>query len=209
MTPTELDLRVRQMHAALGRLATEDLSSVVTRSGTTNDGWNYFSVDFSDGVADTDLMDKAEKLVENIARLKDHLKVWCKEHGIPFDGDSVIDSTTATKLVHDLWNTQKHAVLNTGKYPTRSGVKPRLANMRRSARLSTGGAGPSSVFMTFDRTGKPIVGATGGGKAELVVVGDVVDETGARIGDFGETCEAAVVRWEQALSAVGVPLPKR
>jgi len=208
MTPEQLNLRVRQMHASLGDLSTADLSSVVSRSGVQGERF-YVSVDFSDGVPDTALMNMADSLLNNIARLKDHLGVWCKAQNVTYDGDAVIDSTAATKLVHDLWNTEKHGQLNTRRFPTRSGTKPQLVEVRRAMVLSTGAVAGSATVMTFDRNGRPVVMTTGGGKAELVIDGDIVDEQGAHIAGFVETCEAAVTRWERALTEAGVPVPPR
>lgn len=192
------------MHASLGGLSTDDLSTVVAKAGVEGDRY-YMRLDFSEGVADTALMNMVEKLVENIARIKDHLKVWCQQNGKPFHGEAVIDSTLPTKLVHDLWNTQKHGVL---KSVGRSGIKPQLVELRRGMRLSTGGEAGSSTVMTIGRDGRPVVHMTGGGKAELVVDGEIVDEKGQRIAGFIDTCAAAVTTWEQALAAAGVPLPK-
>lgn len=205
MTPDQLDLRIRQMHASLGGMATADLSTVVVHQGV-EDGRFYSGVDFSEGVPDTQVMNMAEKLIENIARIRDHLKVWCTQNGRAFAGDTLINGNRSVALVHDLWNTQKHAELNR---PPRSGVKPHLAEVRRSMRLITGGSGPSAVMMTFDKSGKPVVKSTGGGRGELVVDGDILDENGARVGGLMETCEEAVGEWERALASAGVAVPRR
>ncbi len=46
-----------------------------------------------------------------------------------------------------------------------------------------------------------------GGAAKLVINGDVVDEHGTQLGDFGTICKNATVAWEQTLIRAGVPLP--
>ena len=205
MTPAQLDLRIRQMHSSLSGMATADLSTVVVRQGVDAQGRFYSGVDFSDGVPDTQAMNMAEKLIENIARIKDHLRVWCTQNHQPFSGDAVIRGNRSVALVHDLWNTQKHAELN--RLP-RSGVKPNLADVERSMRLTTGGSGPSTVMMTFDRSGKPVVASSGGGRGELVVDGDIVDEDGTRIGGLIDICTDAVIAWERALTEAGVAVPR-
>jgi hypothetical protein len=101
---------IRQMHASLDAIATEDLSGVKPQLET---GPTYVSmnVDFN----------AATLLIANIASLKDHLKAWCKLKGVPFNGDALINSNNAVALIHDLWNVDKHAELTS---------KPRSGSVR-------------------------------------------------------------------------------
>jgi hypothetical protein len=204
MTPSELDLRVRQLHTSLDSMATEDLSSVVTHSGVANDRF-YMSVDFSEGLADADLWNAVDLLLANIGRIRDHLNVWCKQRGRTFAWKAFIQPGTSVALIHDLWNGQKHPGREHGP---RSGYWPTLAQMNRSMRLTTG-PGPSSAVMTLGRDGKPMVLTSGGGKAELVIDGDILNADGVKVAGFLETCEAALTAWETALAAEGVTVPPR
>lgn len=204
LTPADLDRRIRQLHVSLDAVATEDLSSVVHRQGIDGDRF-YSIVDFNEGVDDAQLMNVVEKLVENIACLRDHLDVWLKQNRLPPVGNSVINNNRSVALVHDLWNTQKHAELSK---PPRSGIRPALMNVKRFARLTTG-PGPSSVMMTLGLGGRPVFHATGSGKASLMIDGEIHDEHGNRVAEFHETCVEAVDHWEAALVRAGVTLPPR
>lgn len=200
----ELNRKIRQMHAALEDLATDDLSSIQPRI-TSSDAHVCASVDFNENSDPIALYNAASLLVANIASLKDYLKVWCKRQGVPFHGDALINGNRAVALIHDLWNTDKHAELNS---PPRSGHKPILKDVRTALRISTGTTPGSGAFFSMDpRTGKMTTGASGGGKVQLALVAQIVDETGSVLGDFAETCEEAVNAWSIALTAVGVQLP--
>src|SRR6266508_6146785 len=115
------------MHEALGALATSDLSSVVPQGGITPEGF-YWTVDFTQGSTDAGLANIASLLIANIDWLKDHLKAWCKTNGKPFEGDNLIDSEKDVAIIHDLWDLDKHADLNS---PPRSGYRAKLKNLRR------------------------------------------------------------------------------
>ena len=198
----KLDLRIRQLHEAMGRVRTADLAAVQPRAGLVGHVY-YVGVDFSDGVTDAELANIVSLFVANIACLKDHLKAWCKAHNKPFHGDTLIDSNRDVGIIHDLWNRDKHFHLK----QSRTGSFPEIHNISRAARLSTQAQAGSWVAMTLAPTGQ--LRTHGDGKVELVVDADVVDSTGARLGDLIEIAERAITEWEKALVAAGVVVPPR
>jgi hypothetical protein len=199
-----LDRRIRQMHAALEALEEQDFSSITLQRGTTAQG-QYCKVDFAQGTTESGLANIASLIIANIACMKDHLRVWCTKSSSKFDGEDLINTNRDVAIIHDLWNVEKHGQLN--RTP-RSGHCPRVQNLTRSLRISTGtSAGSSAVLMFNLQTGKPEVRTEGGGSASLVISGDVVDENGVRLGDFETICESATAAWEEALKRAGVQIP--
>jgi hypothetical protein len=199
----KLDLRIRQLHEAMGQARSSDLSTIQPRTGVVGSSY-YVSVDFSDGISDAELANVVSLFVANIACLKDHLKAWCKAHSKPFQGDALIDSNRDVGLIHDLWNRDKHYDLN----KSRTGLFPEIRSISRSARLTTQAMAGSRIAMTLDpRSGQ--LKTHGDGKVELVIDADVVDANGARISDLLEIAERAVGAWEAALAAAGVMVPPR
>lgn len=196
-----LDRKIRQMHAALAGLATEDLSSIKPQSGEA-DGYFYTKLDFNQDADEIALANAVSLLVTNIASMKDHLKVWCNRQGVAFHGDALINSNQAVALIHDLWNIDKHAELNK---PPRSGHTPKLQGLRKNLSLSTGTSAGDRAFFSMDpRTGKITTGTSGGGSVQLAIVAQIVDENGNVLGDFTNVCTQAVDEWAKALFAVGV-----
>ena len=156
----------------------------------------------SDAVA---LANAASLVVANIASLKDHLKAWCRKQGVAFDGDKLINANFSVALVHDLWNVDKHAELNT---PPRSGHIPKLVGLATALSISAGTeAGASAFYLMDPRTGKVTTGTSGGGKVELALVAQIVDDKDAILGDFTQVCAEAADAWSAALKTAGVPLP--
>lgn len=199
-----LDQKIRRMHAALEGISTNDLSTIKPEFGQA-DGYYYTKVDFNQDADETELTDAAFHLVHNIASIKDHLKAWCKKQGVTFHGDSLINGNRSVALIHDLWNIDKHAELNT---PPRSGYTPKLRDLRKSLVLSTGTSAGSATFFSMDpRTGKITTGTSGGGYVQIALVAQIVDGTGKVLGDFTQICTEAVDEWSRALSAAGVKLP--
>src|SRR5205823_4226020 len=101
---------------------TEKLSSI--RPTTKNVGNQFVtSIDFTMGTDRATAANRVSLLLNNIACLKDHLKLWCKKNGKPFTGEQLIGGNRDAAIIHDLWNLDKHAELNR---PSRSGLSPRL-----------------------------------------------------------------------------------
>ena len=199
-----LDRKIRQMHAALDGLTSDDLSVIKPKFGHFNGGF-YSRVDFNEGTNEAELANVASLLVANIACMKDHLKVWCKKHGSIFEGDKLINKNRSVALVHDLWNVDKHAEL---KDAPRSGQYPRLRGLRRTLVISAGTAAGAGAFFSMDpRTGKVTTGSSGGGSVQLTLEAQVVDENGNILGQFTEICEQATEAWCHAFTDAGVPLP--
>ena len=101
-----LDIKIRQMHEALGNLRESDLSTLKLERGITDQGF-YLMIDFSQGNTEAGLANITSLLVANIACMKDQLKVWCSKNNKVFAGESLIDSDKNVALVHDLWNIDK------------------------------------------------------------------------------------------------------
>jgi hypothetical protein len=133
------------------------------------------------------------------------LKAWCKLKGLPFNGDTLINSNNAVALIHDLWNVDKHAELTS---KPRSGTVPELRDIRRALVLSSGTEAGSGVFYSMDpTTGKVTTGSSGGGSVKVSLTAQVIDKTGTILGELSSLCTEAVAAWEKEFAAVGVPVP--
>jgi hypothetical protein len=201
----QLDLRVRQLHEAMGQIRSSDLSTIRPYSETVGN-WHYCGVDFNGDATDAQLANIVSLSIANIACLRDHLKAWCNFKNVPFTGDTLINTNGDAAIIHDLWNRDKHYDLK----QSRSGLFPQLTEIKRSARMTVGGDGPGSVSMQLDPgTGQLIIHKSGCGKMELVVDAKIVDRTGNQVGLLIDVSENAVNAWEQTLVAAGVSLPSR
>jgi hypothetical protein len=117
----------------------------------------------------------------------------------------LINSNKAVALIHDLWNIDRHAELNS---LPRSGSKPELQNIKTVLTISAGTAAGGGAFFSMDpRTGKVTTGISHGGTVQLALVAEIVDEDGNNLGDFTQICTDAAEAWSSALRAAGVPLP--
>jgi len=199
-----LDRKLRQMHAAIAGLGNSDLSTVQPQI-THGDGYVYTTVDFNQNSDPIALANAASLLVANIASLKDHLKGWCKKQGVPFHGDTLINTNKSVALIHDLWNIDKHAELNSSP---RSGTTPKLQGIKTALAVSAGTEAGASAFFSMDPlTGKVTTGTSGSGTVQLVLAAQITDELGGNLGDFTQVCTEAAEAWSMTLRSAGVPLP--
>lgn len=197
MQLSEMEQRVRRMHAAMANLHSENIEALKAQKGV--EGYPYFThLDFNEGASDDEMQNSVYTLISNIASLKDHLKAWCKSHGVEFLGDKLIDANENVSIIHDLWNIDKHYELSR---PPRSGFTPKVVNIKRVMVLAP--ASNSSASFTFD----PVSGnvKTQGG-AGLAISADVIDENGIEKGHFKVICKNATKAWGQALCDAGVLL---
>ena len=199
-----LHRKLRQMHAAVAGLGNSNLSNVQPQI-THGDGCVHTKVDFNQNSDPVALANAASLLVANIASLKDHLKAWCKKQSVPFHGDNLINANKSVALIHDLWNIDKHAELNS---PPRSGSTPKLHGIKTILAVSAGTeAGASSFFSMDPLTGKVATQTTGSGTVQLVLAARITDELGRDLGDFTQVCTEAAEAWSVTLISAGVPLP--
>ena len=199
----ELQARIDRMRHALGATRSESLDGLKVDCyvGPTS---VYFFMDFNQGRTPTELEYSAYALIAIIASLKDHLKHWCTQHGQRFLGDQLINTNMNVALVHDLWNTDKHAAMNG---PSRSGMRPTLCELRQVMTLATGTTVGSWAIFTFDpRTGLPSANTGEGGSATLMIDAQIVDEQGIVVACLQDVCARSIDSWEGALRNAGVSL---
>jgi hypothetical protein len=192
------------MYAALSGLNSDDISHIQPK---IIEGYNYkfVEVDFNQQSDEIELANATSLLINNIASLKDHLKVWCKKQGITFQGENLINSNRSVALIHDLWNVDKHAELN--KSP-RSGINPRLQDIHTALTISSGTEAGGSAFFSMDPcTGKITTKVAGGGSIQLSLNAQITDALGQFVADFTQTCNEAIDAWIQEYKAAGVPVP--
>jgi hypothetical protein len=200
-----LDRKIRQLHEALGAMRSPSIESVQIERGLAADNY-YFKIDFNQSRTEAELSNLATLLVANIACLKDHLKVWCEANKAPFEGDTLINTNRDAALIHDLWNTDKHAVLN----KPRSGHKPKLVDIRQRLALSTGTSESGGAVLQIEMaTGKLLTHSLGDGSAGLRVTARIVDENGVMLGELSDVCQRATEAWERTLVQAGISIPAR
>ena len=106
-------------------------------------------------------------------------------------------------MVIDLSNNDKHG------YPPRDGGQskksPKLLDVRRVLRISTGPGAGSGIAIVFTPT-VPTQIASGGGFSQVVVTALVVDGGGAYLGDLYDLGNEALKAWEQQLGEFGISI---
>ena len=189
------------MYAAIGETEEHDMRKLRARVRT---GQHFACVcqDFSGGLSQAQLDNTAYGLVHNVASLRDHLKRWASHNARDKEKvEAALRASTPLQIIIDLSNNDKHG------HPPRdggkSGLSPRLTNVRRAMRLTTKSERGSWVGLTLDARGQPVV--HGPGEAKAVLTGDIVDGAGTHIGELCDVASEAVGAWEQLLQAYRLP----
>lgn len=199
MSRDELLERMHRIYAALDETIEGDLSKFPPKVIDDEKGFAIYQ-DFLGGLSASQVSNLAHGLVHNIANFHDHLKRWARKNGQdPKRIDQVIAASPPLQIVKDLSNNDKHG------YPPRdgghSGKAPKLAEVNRVMRLTTGSKAGSSVGVVLTRGGLKQIGD---GSSAVLITGQVVDAGGAALGDLYDISLEAVAAWEQGLKALGI-----
>lgn len=197
-----MENRIKRIYSALSSLGNGDLAKIRPHFSNLPVGFQMM-VDFNQNSDPAELENSAQLLIANIASIRDHLKKWCDDRKVVFKGDDLINSNKSVAIVHDLWNTDKHAHLSR---PPRSGFLPKLKDLRRTMVLTTGIGPNSGISFSMDMEGNQRIHSENGGSAKLEVVAQITDQNGNDIGDFRKTCDEAIEAWSEELIVAGVPL---
>lgn len=207
MDINELILKSRQMLKAFDNLTTRNQQLTAPNSTTTRlkDGQSQVTTKVSTGADKVDLNNQADLVLGSIYSLKENLKIWCKNKGIPFNGDNLIDSNkNDVALVHDLHNVRKHGKLN--RRP-RSGRIPKLKILGEAVPKIEYG---TTIALNINPDGS-ISGAVAnpdGTPADISLNARIVDQKGNNLGDFVEICNKAIDLWTIEIQNAGVPIQK-
>jgi hypothetical protein len=171
----------------------ENLSSVKPQIRRIGDG-DVAVFDLNQGTDSATAANRVSPLLNNIACLKDYLKVWCKKNGKQFTGDALIDSNRDVAIVHDLWNLDKHAELSR---PSRSGLSPKFQGPPQPAFNIT----RSQVVFSLR-----MVNGVMQGTGDLRITAIVVDKDDNHLGNFESIALRAVAAWEAEFNKYGMNL---
>lgn len=198
----EVMRRLQRIYGALGETVEGDLSKFPPVVASTEKFVAIFQ-DFVGGLDQAALDNLAHAVIHNIANFNEHLTRWAQDnerHTAPID--NALTSSPELQLIKDLSNNDKHG------YPlrySRSGKSPRLREVGRRMRLSTGATKGSSISMTLGPNG-PIIRASEGASASVVVTATIEDGSSEPIGDLYETEVEALRVLEEAAREMGVPM---
>jgi hypothetical protein len=204
--------RIRLMYAALKQHTINDPTGILPKIEETIDGI-VVKINTAYLIDETEAELKCVQLIEAIGPLKDFLKYYCKQNGVHFDPESVLDIENGGHLeaaiIHDLWNHVKHGNLNR---PPRCGFVPKIANVRSfldgkpgdtvTMRFSFDQTKRGAAAVSFDPSRKPVE-LTG---PHITVEADVIDESNVKRHDFRDIYTKAVEQWEAAFEAAGITI---
>jgi hypothetical protein len=197
----ELLDRLHRCYAAVDAAVEGDLSKFPPKIIADEKQFGMYQ-DFLCGLTEPQISNLAHTVIHNIANLRDHLRRWAGKNGLdPKDIERTIAACAALQVIIDLSNNDKHG------YPPRDGGQstksPKLLDVKRVLRMSTGPGAGSGIAIVFTPTG-PKHFASGGGFSQVVVTGSVVDGSGASLGDLYDLGNEALKAWQQQLGAFGI-----
>ena len=209
MTEAEIRERLNRMYAAFddrSQFKPEDFEPEVHGIG---DQFNV-SADFRGGRSADQLKIDAASVINEIMGIRDRARSWLKNTGRdPRKVDNFVKSELAVALVHDLANTDKHGQLDG---PPFSGCKPKLKKVNRATILKydplTGTYATEGKFITagFNIQTGELIGTGASSNVEVVLVSDIVDEAGNKVGELHKVLPDSIHKWEQFLSSEGLTL---
>jgi len=198
MVSDEFNHRIKRIYAAIGELKEDDITKFqpTVILGEHQIG---FIQDWAGEITDEQRSNYVHSLIEVIASFQYYLNQWADQHGKDkTEVKTTFDSSQALKVIHDLWNVEKHTGKRLGR--NHSGLSPKLGEIIPVGRLTLE-PGKGMTF-TFDKQGKPKV--VGKGKSAVIVTADILDKDGNNIGNFYDVASEALSAWEEVLNKFDV-----
>lgn len=173
----DIQNRLERLYISINNRFDTDVGKY-TKVTVTNTPSSYsFSVNFGgDKVAN---QEKIMSIIHNIANLRDHLKNNIAEAEVK----KYFYSDINLKIIMDLSNADKHG------YPTRdnnSKLNPKIENIISAVQLQ-------GTMMTFALDGTPLYQ---GNPPKIVIMADIMDDSGNRICTIDELIEKSMLSWE-------------
>jgi len=196
-----LVFKIQRLFASIGEVSETDMSKFCPKISRDAKSVGIYQ-DWSGNLSEAKRMNYLHSLVSNIASLEYYLYKWADQNG---HDKSIVNNTfknsKALQIIHDLWNTEKHA---NSSIKSKSGLFPVLKETNSYMKLTTKAEKGSSVGLTFKANGIPKV--IGNGSAEVVISGSVVNRESKSIGDFHKIALDAVAAWESVLKKFNIDI---
>ena len=194
MENDNLMLRVQRLYASIKAIIETDISKFKPSIISNNHRTGFYH-DWTGNLTEAERTNYVQSLISNIASFEYQLYKWADDYA----HDKTIvkntfDHSKALQIIHDLWNTDKHAG---SSRISRSGLWPTLKEINSSLQLSTKPEKGPSIGLTFNANGTPKI--LGNGTARVVISADVLDKEGNIVADFYKIALDAVAAWETVL----------
>lgn len=170
----DINLRLERLYTAVGEQYDYSIEKHIKHEIVSLGGTRKQSrITFGNNTP-AEVFNKVFNVIHALAGLKDHLKTKMRRIGqSPQKVEDFINGNRELSLVLDLDNQDKHGSPLTKT--NRSGTNPQLVNLQQA--LS--GDGHSTLSITFDGLTGEI--ASQDGPLKIVIIGDVIDESGNKI----------------------------
>lgn len=191
----DLHFKIDRLYQAVASATEADLSKfppIVKVVGN----WITVRQDFNRELNQAQMTNVAFQVIRAIADLKDHLRSAARRLKLdPEDVERSINQSLPLQLMIDLANFDKHS--KHGKVKAqRSKRSPRLINVRGALQITTkaGEFGPGGcVGIQLTPQGAMPFGT---GKSAVIIMGDIVDESGTQLLELNFAQTAAIQAWE-------------
>lgn len=164
--------------------------------------WRGVYQDFSGGKTSEQLEIDANTIIAEFMGLRDRVKDWLKTKNRSAETvDNFMKAHKSVSLLHDLGNADKHGLLTRKTF---SGINPSLRSVHRVGRFTTQAKEGSMVGMTIGLDGATRM--LGDGSSAVVLMGEVVDEYGNKVGELDELFDDALPLWVSFLQSEGLSI---
>ncbi len=194
MSMDEILQRLDRIYASIDTADEGDLTKFVPVVIQNKEGYGIYQ-DFRGGLNDAELSNLAYSVIHNIANFRAYLDRWAEHNGCKkAQIEEVFSSSLPLHFITDLSIYKNHP------YPPRKGghsrKSPRLGEVKRILRLTTGVGSGSGIAITLTPQGPRQVGT---GSTNVIVTAQVLDSKGTIIGDLYKLELEALEAWEQEL----------
>ena len=198
----DIELRLKRIYASIDRRFDSDIDRHVDISITDVNGSSnkFLEINFCKQNQGPSALNDIMTIIDNIAKLKDHLKNIMKSGNLnPDIVEKEIDGSLELSIIIDLANKDKHGDPLTKS--NRSKRSPRIENLRSGLRVNGRGIYKTPAITLDGRiTGQ----SEKEGDCRVVLSADIVDEQGNVLTNLDLLIDSAMKKWEELIEKHGL-----
>ena len=194
----DITTRLKRIYSSIDARFDYDIDKHINIEKESTPTQKSIKVSFDKQTNESDALNKIVTVIDNLAKLKDHLKNRLSTNGgNPQVIENEINASFHLSIVLDLSNQDKHG------YPLgrkkRSHKNPRIENVESAMQL-TSSQGQWSYF-TMD----PITGEyKTQGDCKVAIMADIVDDQGNKLMKIDELINGTLAQWERIIKKYNI-----
>lgn len=194
----DITIRLKRIYSSIDARFDYDIDKHINIEKESTPTQKSIKVSFDKQTNESDALNKIVTIIDNLAKLKDHLRNRLFTNGVnPQIIENEINNSFHLQIVLDLSNQDKHGSPLTRT--NRSNKNPQIENVESAMQL-TSSQGQASFFIMDPITGEYKTQ----GDCKVVIMADILDDQKNKLMGIDELIDGAISQWERIIKKYNI-----